>query len=118
VEPFIEDMAAAYAWADFAICRAGALTVAELCAAGLGALLVPFPYAVDDHQTRNAEAMRDVGAARIVPESALQPQALADELSTLLGDREVLRAMAMAARTLARPDAADAIAAQCMEVAA
>lgn len=118
VVPFIEDMAEAYAWADFAVCRAGALTVAELCAAGLGALLVPFPFAVDDHQTRNAEAMCQVGAALVVADRALEPALLSVQLRSILDDRQRLLSMAEAARSLARPDAADAIAAQCLEVAA
>ncbi|NII09904.1 undecaprenyldiphospho-muramoylpentapeptide beta-N-acetylglucosaminyltransferase [Oleiagrimonas sp. C23AA] len=118
VVPFIGDMAEAYAWADFAVCRAGALTLAELCAAGLGALLVPFPFAVDDHQTRNAEAMRDVGAAMVVPERTLDAAMLSAQLRSLLDDRQRLVSMAVAARSLARPEAAQAIAAQCLEVTA
>lgn len=117
VEAFIDDMAGAYAWADLAVCRAGALTVAELCAAGLGALLVPFPFAVDDHQTRNAEAMHHAGAALVVQERELDAR-LETELNDLLDDRPKLLAMANAARTLARPDAAATIAARCLEVAA
>ncbi len=118
VVPFIDDMAASYGWADLAVCRAGALTVAELTAAGLGAVLVPFPHAVDDHQTRNAEVLLAVGAAELVQERDLQPQALAQRLQTLLGDRDRQLAMAAAARTLAKPDAAQVIAHACMEVAA
>ena len=118
VEPFIDDMAAAYAWADLAICRAGALTIAELAAAGLGAILVPFPHAVDDHQTRNAAALVAAGAARLIPERDLDPARLADLLGDLLGDRARLLAMATAARTQARTDAAAAIARVCVEVAA
>ncbi|HET8897356.1 MAG TPA: undecaprenyldiphospho-muramoylpentapeptide beta-N-acetylglucosaminyltransferase [Rhodanobacteraceae bacterium] len=118
VEDFIDDMAAAYAWADLAVCRAGALTVAELAAAGLGAVLVPYPHAVDDHQTRNAEALASVGAARIQPERELDDARLADTLTALCGDRPRLLAMATAARTLARPDAAAIIAQRCLEVAA
>jgi len=117
VDAFIDDMASAYTWADLVVCRAGALTVAELCAAGLGALLVPFPYAVDDHQTRNAQAMADVGAARIVQERDMQADTLATHLRALLADRARLVAMAEGARTLARPDAARTIAARCLEVA-
>lgn len=117
VSPFIDDMAAAYAWADLVVCRAGALTVAELCAAGLGALLVPFPYAVDDHQTRNAQVMADIGAARIVQERDMQEDTLATHLRDLLVDRTRLAAMAAAARTLAKPEAAQTIAARCLEVA-
>ena len=118
VVPFIDDMAASYGWADLAVCRAGALTVAELTAAGLGAVLVPFPHAVDDHQTRNAEVLLAVGAAELMQERDLQPQALAQRLQALLGDRNRQLAMAAAARTLAKPDAAQVIAHACMEVAA
>ena len=118
VVPFIDDMAAAYGEADLAICRAGALTLAELTAAGLGALLVPFPHAVDDHQTRNAEALVAAGAAELIKESALDVQQLAQRLTALLADRPGLAAMATAARTLAKPDAAQAIAHACLEVAA
>ena len=118
VVPFIEDMAAAYGEADLAICRAGALTLAELTAAGLGAVLVPFPHAVDDHQTRNAEALVAAGAAHLIKESELDAQHLAQRLSALLADRPGLLAMASAARALARPDAAQAIARACLEVAA
>ncbi|WP_449423245.1 undecaprenyldiphospho-muramoylpentapeptide beta-N-acetylglucosaminyltransferase [Rhodanobacter lindaniclasticus] len=118
VVAFIDDMAAAYGWADLAVCRAGALTLAELSAAGLGALLVPFPHAVDDHQTRNAEALVAVGAADILQENELDIQTLAQRLTALLGDRPHLLAMADAARTLAKPDAAQTIARACVEVAA
>ena len=118
VVPFIEDMAASYGWADLAVCRAGALTLAELTAAGLGALLVPFPHAVDDHQTRNAEVLVAAGAAELIQERDLDVQQLAQRLSTLLQDRLRLIAMAVAARTLAKPDAAQAIARACVEVAA
>ncbi len=106
VVPFIEDMAGAYAWADLAVCRAGALTLAELAAAGLGAVLVPFPHAVDDHQTRNAEALFEAGAAELIQESALDVHALGQRLHALLDDRARLLAMADAARSLAKPDAA------------
>jgi UDP-N-acetylglucosamine--N-acetylmuramyl-(pentapeptide) pyrophosphoryl-undecaprenol N-acetylglucosamine transferase len=118
IEPFIEDMAGAYAWADFVVCRAGALTVAELAAAGLGALLVPFPHAVDDHQTRNAEALVDAGAAVLLQERELAATTLATQLEALFGERARLLAMAEAARRLAKPDAAALIAARCLEVAA
>jgi UDP-N-acetylglucosamine--N-acetylmuramyl-(pentapeptide) pyrophosphoryl-undecaprenol N-acetylglucosamine transferase len=118
VVPFIDDMAASYGWADLAVCRAGALTLAELTAAGLGALLVPFPHAVDDHQTRNAEVLVTVGAAELIQERDLDVQQLAQRLSSLLQDRPRMIAMAVAARTLAKPDAADVIARACMEVAA
>ena len=123
VEPFIEDMAAAYAWADLVVCRAGATTIAELCAAGLAAVLVPFPQAVDDHQTRNATALVDAGAARLVAEGDGFADRLAAALAALCaGSKVVARAhlvvMAEAARTLAKPDAAERIAAACLAEAA
>jgi UDP-N-acetylglucosamine--N-acetylmuramyl-(pentapeptide) pyrophosphoryl-undecaprenol N-acetylglucosamine transferase len=118
IVPFIEDMAGTYAWADLAVCRAGALTLAELTACGLGAVLVPFPHAVDDHQTRNAEALVAAGAAELIQERDLKTNDLAQRLTALLGDRTKLIAMAEAARTLAKPDAAADIARACVEVAA
>lgn len=118
VVPFIEDMAPAYAQADLAICRAGALTLAELAAAGLGAVLIPFPHAVDDHQTRNAQAFVEVGAAELVQERDFQMARFASLLQRLLGDRAKLVAMAQAARTLAKPEAAATIAQRCLEAAA
>lgn len=114
VEPFIADMAAAYAWADVVICRSGALTLAELCAAGVGSLLVPFPQAVDDHQTKNAQYLVDRGAAHLLP----QGESLAERISAtleILGERELLLPLAQAARTLAKPDAADRVAAIVLE---
>jgi UDP-N-acetylglucosamine--N-acetylmuramyl-(pentapeptide) pyrophosphoryl-undecaprenol N-acetylglucosamine transferase len=117
IVPFIEDMAGTYAWADLAVCRAGALTLAELTACGLGAVLVPFPHAVDDHQTRNAEALVAAGAAELIQERDLNTNDLAQRLSALLADPSRLLAMAQAARTLAKPDAATDIARACMEVA-
>jgi UDP-N-acetylglucosamine--N-acetylmuramyl-(pentapeptide) pyrophosphoryl-undecaprenol N-acetylglucosamine transferase len=118
IEPFIADMAAAYAWADLVICRAGALTLAELAAVGLGAILMPFPYAVDDHQTRNAEGFVAVGAAELVQDRDFDATRFAGMLERLLRDPDKLLAMANAARTLAKPDAAAVIAERCMEVAA
>ncbi|MCB1552923.1 MAG: undecaprenyldiphospho-muramoylpentapeptide beta-N-acetylglucosaminyltransferase [Xanthomonadales bacterium] len=115
VEPFIEDMAAAYAWADLAICRAGALTLAELAAAGLGSVLVPFPHAVDDHQTRNAESLAAGGAAVLVAEGEDFGERLAATLHPLVDrDRAPLLEMAHAARALARTDAAAAVADLCL----
>ncbi|MDQ2972780.1 MAG: undecaprenyldiphospho-muramoylpentapeptide beta-N-acetylglucosaminyltransferase, partial [Pseudomonadota bacterium] len=117
IEPFIADMADAYAWADLAVCRAGALTLAELAAAGLGAILIPFPYAVDDHQTRNAEGFVSAGAAQLIQERDLDAAKLAGLLERLLRDRAQLLAMANAARALAKPDAAATIAQRCLEAA-
>jgi UDP-N-acetylglucosamine--N-acetylmuramyl-(pentapeptide) pyrophosphoryl-undecaprenol N-acetylglucosamine transferase len=118
VEPFIADMASAYAWADFVICRAGALTLAELAAAGLGSILLPFPHAVDDHQTKNAEGFVAVGAAELVQDRDFDASRFAGRLERLLRDPDRRLAMANAARTLAKPDAADVIARRCLEVAA
>jgi len=117
VEAFIEDMAAAYAWADLVVCRAGALTVAEIAAAGLPAVFIPFPHAVDDHQTANARFLADGGAALILQERELSSQRLRETLEALLGDRERLLSMSLAARRLGRPEAADAVADVCLEVA-
>jgi UDP-N-acetylglucosamine--N-acetylmuramyl-(pentapeptide) pyrophosphoryl-undecaprenol N-acetylglucosamine transferase len=112
--PFIDDMAGAYAWADLAICRAGALTITELQAAGLGALLVPFPAAVDDHQTRNAGVMVRAGAARLVQERDLDAAGLGALIGELTADRATLLGMAEAARAGAITDAAARLAEQCI----
>ncbi|HET9483443.1 MAG TPA: undecaprenyldiphospho-muramoylpentapeptide beta-N-acetylglucosaminyltransferase [Xanthomonadales bacterium] len=113
-EAFIDDMASAYADADLVVCRAGALTIAELCAAGVASVLVPFPAAVDDHQTRNADYLVEHEAAiRIRDDAELVPN-LSATLARLLRDRGKLLAMATAARALARPDAAARIADACL----
>jgi len=110
VEPFIADMAAAYAWADLVVCRAGALTLAELCAAGVGSVLVPFPQAVDDHQTRNAEYLVERGAALLLPQDDALVAGLRAAIAQFSGDPPRRLAMAEAARNLARPDAAARVA--------
>ncbi|MCH8499716.1 MAG: undecaprenyldiphospho-muramoylpentapeptide beta-N-acetylglucosaminyltransferase [Marinobacter sp.] len=117
IEPFITDMAEAYAWADLVVCRAGALTIAELCAAGLGAVLVPFPQAVDDHQTRNGEHLVKAGAALMLQQSALTTETLAEALTNLVRNRGKLLKMAEAARSLARPDATERVVNYCLEAA-
>jgi len=116
VVPFIEDMAAAYDWADLVLCRAGALTVSELAAAGLGAVLVPFAAAVDDHQSRNAAFLVNAGAAELLPESQISPQTLGALLARLLCDRNIMLAMAKRARALAKADAAEKVAEVCLQV--
>lgn len=116
IEPFIEDMAAAYAWADLVIARAGALTVAELAAAGVGAVLAPYPHAVDDHQTDNARFLTDCGAACLVPQEELTPPRM-NALLRELNDRNRLLAMACAARAKAMPEAARTVASFCLEAA-
>jgi UDP-N-acetylglucosamine--N-acetylmuramyl-(pentapeptide) pyrophosphoryl-undecaprenol N-acetylglucosamine transferase len=118
VRPFIDDMASAYGWADLAVCRSGALTVAELAAAGVPAILVPFPTAVDDHQTRNAEYAVRAGAAKLLPEGDLTPISLAAMLRTLLeAGRPLLLRMAVAARTSAIIDADERLADACVQAA-
>lgn len=107
VTPFIGDMCEALSWADLAVCRAGALTIAELAAAGLGAVLVPYPHAVDDHQWHNAQLLVDAGAARRIADAQLAPESLAALLRELCAGREGLLAMAEAARREARPRAAE-----------
>ena len=107
VAPFIEDMAEAYGWADLVICRAGALTVSELAAAGVGAILVPFPHAVDDHQTHNAQYLVQESAAVLIPDRDVTADRLAEELQRLCAGRGKLLAMAERARLLAKPNAAE-----------
>src|SRR6185295_7942488 len=97
VRAFIDDMASAYGWADLAVCRAGALTIAELAAAGVPAVLIPFPAAVDDHQTRNAQFLVGARAAELLPEAELTPISLAARLRVLLeAGRPLLLQMAQA----------------------
>lgn len=110
VETFIADMADAYGWADLVVCRAGALTLAELCAAGVASVLVPFPAAVDDHQTRNADYLVEAGAAVLVPEGEGFEQRLASATARLLPDADARQAMAAAARGIAHADAAGRVA--------
>ena len=112
---FIDDMASAYADADVVLCRAGALTVSELAAAGVASILVPYPHAVDDHQTRNARRLADAGAAVLMPQPELTPARLAVTLLEL--SRGQLLDMAEKARAQALPDATHAVARICMEVA-
>jgi len=112
---FIEDMAAALSWADLVICRAGALTVAEIAAAGLAALFVPFPFAVDDHQTANASFLAGVGAAWLMQQKELSPEKLATWLAGLT--RAELLERAVKARALAKPEATARVAAVVKELA-
>lgn len=113
VEPFVTDMAEAYAWADLVICRAGALTVSEIAAAGVASILVPFPHAVDDHQRMNGRYLADAKAAVLIPERDLDPERLLGVLREI-GHRAHLKTMAVAARHLARPQAAQSVAELCL----
>ena len=117
VVPFIEQMDEAYGWADFAICRAGALTVAELTSAGLGALLIPFPFAIDDHQTVNGQLLVEQGAALMIAQSDLTAALLAEQITAICIDSERRLRMAVNARKLARAGAAERVAEVCLEVA-
>ena len=112
---FIEDMAKCYGDSDLVICRAGALTCSELAAAGVASVLVPFPHAVDDHQTHNARFLERAGAAVLLPQPELTPRKLADLLMSLT--REKLLAMAQRARELARPHATEEVARVCSGLA-
>jgi UDP-N-acetylglucosamine--N-acetylmuramyl-(pentapeptide) pyrophosphoryl-undecaprenol N-acetylglucosamine transferase len=116
VVPFLEDMAAAYGGADLVVCRSGALTVSELAAVGVASILVPFPAAVDDHQTKNAEYLVRVGAAVLIPDRELTDERLTAELTRLAANRAELLAMAERARSLAKPQAAEDLAAACRAV--
>ena len=115
--PFIEDMADAYAWADLVVCRAGALTVAELSAAGLPAIFIPFPAAVDDHQTANARPLAAAGAAAIMVEKDMRDDSLASLLQDWLRSRDELCERAVKARALAKPEALGRITDRCLELA-
>ena len=115
VRAFIDDMSSMYGWADLVVCRAGALTVSELAAAGVASLLVPFPAAVDDHQTHNAQFLVAAGAAQLIQEKELTPQRLADALKVLcMHGRAELLSMAERARSCARIDADSRIAEACL----
>ena len=118
VSAFIQDMAQAYAWADFAICRAGAMTIAELQAAGLGGIFVPLPIATDDHQTKNADVMVRIGAAMVIPERDLSAEKLGTLIAALSADRARTLAMACAARNARVIDAAAQAADCCLAAGA
>lgn len=114
---FIDEMAEAYAWADLVVCRSGALTVAELAAVGLAALLIPFPYAVDDHQTANGRYLVEQGAAELIQQRELDAEHLSTCLQRLCRDRDQLRGMAEAGRAASRPQATENIVMACLKAA-
>ena len=118
VVEFIDDMDAAYAWADLVICRAGALTISELALAGVGAILVPYPHAVDDHQTANADFLVRAGAAKLLPQAQMNAASLYALLAECMkkGRRGLLK-MALAARGAAMPEATRLVAERCLEAA-
>ena len=114
VEEFIDDIDQAYAWADLIVCRSGAITLAEVAAVGLGSVLVPYPYAVDDHQTANARSYVEAGAAQLIPESEMSVEKLSEILLALLGSSEQLMHMACAAKKLVQGNASKRVADECM----
>ena len=116
-DAFIEDMAAAYSWADVVVCRSGALTIAELAVVGVASILVPFPHATDDHQTGNARFLADAGAAILMPQDTLSAEKLAGLLGDFSRQRDMLLEMACRARELAMPDAARRVAEHCLRTA-
>ncbi len=113
VQPFISDMAEAYGWADVVICRSGALTVSELAAAGVASVLIPYPHAVDDHQTANGRYLSDAGAAILCPQAQMSAETLAETLKPLLSRPKLLQ-MATIARKLAQPQATATVAQFCL----
>ena len=113
---FIDDMAAAYQWADVVVCRAGALTVSELACVGVASILVPYPHAVDDHQTANARFLETNDAAIILPQSQLTAAHLAQLLKEEFSDRSRILQRAQNARAVARNDAAQRVASHCLEL--
>jgi len=115
VMPFVDNMGFYYAQADLVVCRAGALTVSELAAAGVASILIPFPHAVDDHQTVNARFLSDRGAAMLLPQREMSPERLAELLRNMTRERAL--EMAQAARAAAQPNAAQRVAEVCMEAA-
>jgi len=116
-DAFIDDMAAAYSWADVVICRSGALTVAELAVVGVASILVPYPHATDDHQTGNARFLADAGAAILMPQKVMSAEKLAGLLGDFSRQRNMLLEMACRARELAMPDAARRVAEHCLRAA-
>lgn len=117
VTEFIDDMAAAYEWADLVICRAGALTVAEVAMAGCAAIFVPYPYAVDDHQTHNARYLADQNAAVIIQQHDLDEQRLAHQITALANDKKRIIDMAIVAKSLAKPQATQQVSEFCKQAA-
>lgn len=117
VTEFIDDMGDAYAWADLVICRAGALTVAEVAMSGVCAIFVPFPYAVDDHQTHNARYLSDESGAILIPQHNLQAETLADQITALANNKNHMKNIADKALSLAKENATESVAKFCINVA-
>ncbi len=118
VESFVEDMRVVYRWADLAICRSGAMTISELAIVGLAAILIPYPFAIDDHQTQNARFLVDAGAALMILEGDGLQESLRQALSELVSDPGRISSMARCARELGRPESTELVSEHCLEVAA
>ena len=116
VSEFIDDMAAAYQWADLLICRAGAMTIAECCAAGLPSLLVPYPFSAGDHQLKNAQALVDIGAARLISNQQLDEPIVLDTLAEMLADKNALLLMGNKAHSLHKADALQQVVSTCQDL--
>jgi len=117
VAEFIDDMEAAYRWSDVVLCRAGALTVSEVAAVGLPSLLVPYPHAVDDHQTKNAQVLVNVGGAFLLPQAMLTVDKLAGKIAMLASDRAQLSQMGLRAKSVGVTDATEKVAQVCIDQA-
>lgn len=118
VTAFIDDMAAAYAWADVVVCRSGAMTVSEVAVAALPAVFIPYPFAIDDHQTANAMWLVDAGAAFLMPQNTMTVTALEETLNALITDRELLKEMQEKSASVAIHNASETVAKICLELAA
>lgn len=116
VDAYIDHMSQAYYWADLVICRAGAMTVSELAIAGLPSILIPYPHAIDDHQTHNARSLADQGAAILVPQTELTPQRLASHLTAIIEDNSTLKRMAEQAKSASRPEATQVVVSHCIRL--
>lgn len=118
VEPYLDNMDQAYYWADVVLCRAGAMTVSELAIVGLPSILVPYPHAIDDHQTQNARSLESVGAARILPQTQLCREGITSLLTEFVNSRDILLKMGEHARGMARPNATQDVVAHCLRLIA
>nr|WP_239090164.1 undecaprenyldiphospho-muramoylpentapeptide beta-N-acetylglucosaminyltransferase [Marinomonas ostreistagni] len=116
VDAYINNMSQAYYWADLVICRAGAMTVSELAIAGLPSILIPYPYAIDDHQTENARSLANVGAAILLPQTELTPAALQAHLTELIQDNDKLKHMSQQAKSAGRPEATQIVVSHCIRL--
>lgn len=116
VDAYIDDMSQAYYWADVVLCRAGAMTVSELAIAGLPSILVPYPHAIDDHQTANARSLEQVGAAYLLPQNILTVDSLKEIIGELVADEKKLKIMAEQAKSVAYPDATQTVVAKCIRL--